>query len=226
VPLEQHHESKLIDERNSLRGCRGAITKATALLLDKGRIGISLGLDAAVYEIDKAIAHANRRLKEWQAALAEFANGTVDLAKLRSKFKGIGSEVGDFLTHLELAVLAIALKRRVLVIQALDHAQPDDGNPFENFIGALHDDKEDLDELELGIASMLRRLSTLQLTRRGGILNSMLTSGEVDDLLRSSHRLHELGDGVERGGRQPDVTIDIVRSCDGSVVVLPARHAA
>ena len=43
--LELLHESKLVDERNALDGCRGAITKATALLLDKGRIGVSLGLD-------------------------------------------------------------------------------------------------------------------------------------------------------------------------------------
>ena len=224
--LEKLHESKLIDERNALDGCRGAITKATALLLDKGRIGVSLGLDSAVYEIDKAIAHAHRRLKEWKAALAEFGDGSVDIGKLRAKFKGIGTDFGDFQTHLELAVLAIALKRRVIVIQAVDHAQLDEGNPFENFIGALHDDKKDLDELELGIASVLRQLSTLQLTRRAGIRDLMLTSGEVDDLLRSAHKLHALGDRVEDGNKQPDVTIDIVRSHDGSVLVLPARPAA
>ncbi|MCV7176142.1 hypothetical protein [Mycolicibacterium sphagni] len=224
--LEQLNESKLVDERNSLDGCRSAITKATTLLLDKGRIGISLGLDSAVYEIDKAIAHAHRRLKEWQAALAGMGDGTVDIGKLRAKFKGIGTDGGDFQTHLELAVLAIALKRRVIVIQAVDHAQLDEGNPFENFLGALHDDKRDLDELEMGIASVLRQLSTLQLSRRGGLRDLMLTSGEVDDLLRSSHQLHALGDRVEAGGRQPDVTIDIVRATDGSVIVLPARPAA
>ena len=203
--LEQLHESKLVDERNALDGCRGAITKATALLLDKGRIGVSLGLDAAVYEIDKAIAHAHRRLKEWRAALAGFGDGAVDLGKLRAKFKGIGTDGGDFQTHLELAVLAIALKRRVIVIQALDHAQLDEGNPFENFLGALHDDKKDLDELEMGIASVLRELSTLQLTRRAGFRDLMFTSGEVDDLLRSAHKLHELSDRVEAGNKQPDV---------------------
>ena len=129
-------------------------------------------------------------------------------------------------TELELAVLAIALKRRVIVIQAVDHAQLDKANQFESFVSALQDDSRDVDELELGIASVLQRLSSLELSRRGGIRDLVLTPGEVDDLLQSAYRLRALGERLEAGGPQPDVAIDIVRSGDGSVVVLPARPAA
>lgn len=224
--LEQLHESMLDDERNALDGCRGAISKATALLLDKGRIGISLGLDSAVHEIDKAIANAARRLKKWQTALDEIPGDSVELEKLRDKFKDIGSMGGEFQTQLELAMLAIALKRRVIMIQAVDHAQMDEGNQFESFVSALRDDSKDVDKLESGIASVLRRLSTLELSRRRGIRDMVLTSREVDDLLRSAYQLRELGERLDAGGPQPDVAIDIVRSEDGSVVVLPARPAA
>lgn len=224
--LEELHQTKLVDERNALDGCIDIIDKATAVLLDKGRIGAALGLDSAAYAINTATAAARRRLKNWQTALSEFGDKPVDIGKLRSKFKGVGTDSGEFETHLELAMLAIALKRRTIVLQAVEHAQLDEGNPFENFLQALHDDHSKVDELELGIASVLRQLSTLQLTRRAGIRDLVLRSGEVDDLLRSAHRLHELGDRVVESSRQPDVAIDIVRSRDGSVVVLPARPAA
>jgi hypothetical protein len=48
------------------------------------------------------------------------------LSETASRFKGIGSAGGEFQTQLELAVLAIALKRRLIVIQAVEHAQMDE----------------------------------------------------------------------------------------------------
>ena len=41
--LEQLHDDNLESERNELDGCRDAIDKATSILLDQGRIGLSLG---------------------------------------------------------------------------------------------------------------------------------------------------------------------------------------
>ncbi len=224
--LEQLHESKLVDAQNALDGCRGAITKATALLLDKGRIGISLGLDSAVHEIDKAIAAAARRLKVWQAGLEELSQGPVELGGLRKKFKGIGTQGGEFQAQLELAVLAIALKRRVIVIQAVDHAQADTTNQFESFVGALHDDSNEVDQLESGIRSVLQQLSTLELSRRGGFKDIWLSAREADDLLGSAYQIRALGERISGESSQSDVAIDIVRSGDGSVVVLPASPAA
>jgi hypothetical protein len=224
--LEQLHESKLVDEQNALDACRVAITKATAIVLDKGSIGAALGVDSAVHEIDKAIAAAGRRLKKWQASLEELSHGPIELDKLRERFKGIGTQGGEFQVQLELAVLAIALKRRVIVIQAVDHAQRDATNQFESFLGALHDDSKDLDELESGIRSILQRLSTLELCRRRGLRDLWLTAREADDLLHSAYQLRALGERVEVGSPPHDVAIDIVRSEDGSVIVLPARSAS
>ena len=101
--LEQLQEEKLEAEHSELDGCRDAIDKATAILLDQGKLGVSLGLDSAVHAINTALGRADRRLARWQIALDE--------------------------THLELASLAIVPKRRV-VLQAVEHAQSDPGNPF------------------------------------------------------------------------------------------------
>lgn len=67
--LEQLHEQKLEDEHSELDGCRDAIDKATAILLDQGKIGASLGLDSAVHAINTALGKADRRLAQWQSAL-------------------------------------------------------------------------------------------------------------------------------------------------------------
>ena len=45
----------LDDERNELDDSRDAIDKATVILLDQGKMGVSLGLDSAVHEIGKAL---------------------------------------------------------------------------------------------------------------------------------------------------------------------------
>lgn len=67
--LERLQEEKLDDERSTLDGCRGAIDKATAILLDQGKVGVSLGLDSAVHAIDAALSKADGRLTRWQGAL-------------------------------------------------------------------------------------------------------------------------------------------------------------
>jgi hypothetical protein len=62
----------------------------------------------------------------------------VQIERLRTApFDGIETHGGKFRVHLELAALAIALKRRVLVLQAVEHAQLSDGNAFAHFIRIL-----------------------------------------------------------------------------------------
>lgn len=186
-----------------------------------------MGLSPAVYAIDIAVADADSRLKKWQAALAEFGDGPVEIAKLRTKFDGIDKDEGGlFRAHLDLAELAIALKKRVLVLQAVEHAQMDKANPFESFVQSLKADQQRVAELEAGITDVLQRLSSLRLTRPRGIRDIMFTRGEVDELLSTSYRLRELASSAGEGSRKSDVAIDIVRSADGSVVVLPARAVA
>ncbi len=224
--LEKVHENQIESERSELEGCRDAIDKATAVLLDQGRIGASLGLDSASHAISKATEAARRRLGRWERALTDFGEGPIELARLKDKFEGIDEENGEFQAHLELAALAIALKRRVIVLQAVEHAQADDGpNPFTSFMRVLRADHERVDELERGIAQVLYRLSTLQLDRSHGIRDFMFSSAEVDKLLRASYRLRELGADVSRSEYQPDVAIEIERRTDGSVIVFPASAA-
>jgi hypothetical protein len=223
--LEQLHDDNLDSERNELEACPDAIDKATSILLDQGRIGLSLGLDSSSHAISTAIAATRRRLKKWQAGLDSLPNGPVEVGALTKSFPGINEEGGTFRAHLEIARLALALKRRVLVLQAVEHAQQDTKNPFKSFIGTLHDDERGIDELESGISSVLLRLSALELKRDGGFRIPAFTPGEVDHLLQAAYRLRALGDGLTGGIRHSDVAIEIERSSDGSLVVFPAVAA-
>ncbi|MBM7477985.1 hypothetical protein ACFP63_03365 [Oerskovia jenensis] len=224
--LESLHEQTLDDERNELDGCRDAIDKATAILLDQGTLGVSLGLDSAVHAIGKALAAADRRLDRWRGALDALPEGKgIDVGTLSKSFPGISEDGGTFRAHLELAALAIALKQRVIVLQAVEHAQLDQGNLFENFARALKGDGQRLERLESGIAGVLVRLSALELARPHGLRAPVFTAPEVDRLLRAAHRIRALGDGVDVGGRTTDVAIEIAREKDGSVVVFPAAPA-
>lgn len=166
--LEQLHEQALDDERNDLDSCcHDAIDKATAVLLDQGKLGVSLGLDSAVHAIGKAIAAgADRRLDGWQSTLDKLPDGVaVDVATLTKSFPGVGDHGGTYHAHLKLAALAVALKRRVILLQAVEHAQSDPENLFENFVRALKSDQHRLDKLESDIAGVVLRLSTLELSR-------------------------------------------------------------
>ncbi|MFC9953298.1 hypothetical protein ACFVIN_23035, partial [Streptomyces prasinus] len=164
--LEQLQADKLDDEQSALNGCRPAIDKATAILLDQGKLGVSLGLDSAVHAIDTALSKADIRLARWRSALDKLPAGEpVEIGTLTESFPGVDDQGGTFRTHVELAQLAMALKRRVNVLQAVERAQSEPDNLFENFARALKDDERRLDELESGIAGVLVRLSTLELAR-------------------------------------------------------------
>lgn len=223
--LEQLHDDKLEQERNRLDGCRDAIDKATSVLLDQGKIGQSLGLDSASHEISTAIAAVRTRLKKWQDALTELPEGPVELTALTEAFPGITDENGAFSAHLETARLAIALKRRVLVLQAVEHAQLDGtGNPFKSFLSELRSDEQRLNDLESSINGVLLRLSSLELKRPSGLLKKVhYAPSDVDKLLTAAYRLRGLSNGLDSVGSHADVVIEIERGRDGSVVVFPAE---
>ncbi|MEW2389122.1 hypothetical protein AB0933_12260 [Streptomyces venezuelae] len=223
--LEQLHEQKLEDEHSALDGCRDAIDKATAILLDQGKLGVSLGLDSAVHAINTALGAADRRLARWQSALDKLPEGkSVEISTLTKSFPGVDEHGGMFRAHLELAALAIALKRRVVVLQAVEHAQDNPDNLFENFTRELKRDQQRLDELDSSIAGVLERLSALELAGPQG-LRPVFTAGEVDRLMGAANRIRKLGDGVMVNSRTTDVAIEIARNKDGSVVVFPALSA-
>ncbi|MGW0567283.1 hypothetical protein [Streptomyces tauricus] len=223
--LEQLKEEKLEGEHSELDGCRDAIDKATAILLDQGKLGVSLGLDSAVHAINTALGAADRRLARWRSALDKLPDGeAVEIDTLAKSFPGVDEQGGAFRAHLELAALAIALKRRVIVLQAVERAQAEPGNLFKNFARVLKTDQQRLDELESGIAGVLVRLSALELARPNG-LRPVFTTGEVDRLMRAAHRIRRLGDGVADNSHRTDVAVEIARDRDGSVLVFPALPA-
>ncbi|MGC0362103.1 exonuclease VII small subunit [Rhodococcus sp. 27YEA15] len=223
--LEKLNDNALLHERNALNGCVGAIDTATAILLDQGRIGASVGLDSAVHAISVGIAAAEGRLKKWQEGLQRVKSGRIELDRLRAEFEGIDEDAGEFRAHLELAALAIALKKRVIVLQAVEHAQMDQENPFESFTRALKGDQQRVSKLESGIAAFLLGLGELKVDRSHGVRDFVFKSSEVDKLLRTAYLLRELGDGAELSDHDSDVAIEIARKSDGSVVVFPALVA-
>ncbi|CAN5546310.1 hypothetical protein BH11ACT8_BH11ACT8_08650 [soil metagenome] len=222
--LEKLHDDRLESERSELDGCRDAIDKATALLLDRGKVGASLGLDSAVHAISTATQRAHSRLQKWEAGLgAVLEDDHVDLAELESMFPGVASDRGEFRVHLELAALAVALKRRVIVLQGVEAGQGDQTNPFEHFARSLRDDQQRIDELEAGIESVLRRLSAIELRTPKRFIDKMMTRKQVDSLLIASYRLRALDPGSITDGSGRDVIIEIERHENGNLLVLPAR---
>lgn len=221
--LEKQLQDKLDDERNTLDGCRNPIEKATAILLDEGIIGQAVGLPAKVGAIEDAIAAVRRRLAGWEESLSGFRDKPVELAAIKRAFPGIEHPEGEFRARLELAALAIDLKRRVNVLQAVEHAQLNPGNSLQRFMRQLSADEKDVDELEARIVAVVRRLSELEVDRSHGVRDVMFSMGAVDELLRFSRTLRKLGDIVSVGAASTDVAIEMVRDKDGSVVVFPAH---
>lgn len=223
--LEKLHDDALIRERNSLNACVDAIQNATAILLDRGKVGASIGLDSASHAISNAMATAEDRLARWQSALSARSGSRIELGPLKASFKGIDEEGGEFRVHLEIAALAIALKKRVIVLQAVEHAQMDEGNVFENFTRALRDNQERVAKLENGIRELLSNFASLELDRSRGVRDVVFRASEVDKLLDAAYRIRALGAGTDNRAEVSDVAIEIVQESDGSVVVFPAQAA-
>jgi hypothetical protein len=221
--LEQLHDDNLERERNELDGCRDAIDKATGLLLDRGKVGASLGLDSAVHAISTAIQTADRRVKKWESTLGSFVGNRVEVSELEASFPGVSEHGGVFRTHLELAALAIALKRRVIILQGVEASQGDPDNQFENFVRSLRNDEQRILDLEARIENVLRRLSELEVRSPQRLIDKVMTRKQVDDLLETSYRLRALG--AEGGALAPnqEVVIEIEKHSDGTLLVLPAH---
>jgi hypothetical protein len=221
--LEQLHDDNLERERNELDGCRDAIDKATGLLLDRGRVGASLGLDSAVHAISAAMQNADRRVKKWEAALDAIVDNRVEVSELEAGFPGVSEDGGTFRTHLELATLAIALKRRVVVLQGVEAGQSDPDNPFEHFVRSLKDDQQRILDLEARTDRVLLRLSTLEVRAPKRLIDTVMRRKQVDGLLETSYRLRALEGGVGAAGPEAEVVIEIEKHSDGTLLVLPAR---
>ena len=222
VMLQKLHDDKLEQERNELDGCRDAIDKATGLLLDRGKVGASLGLDSAVHAISTAAENAARRVRKWENALDALGTDRVEVTDLEKAFPGISEGGGEFRTHVELAALAVALKRRVVVLPGVEAGQRDSDNPFDNFVRSLRADQQRIDELEARISAVLLRLSAVELCSPKRLIDKVMTRGQVDGLLDTSYRLRALQRLARTPGAQADVVIEIERHSDGTLLVLPS----
>jgi hypothetical protein len=162
-------------------------------------------------------------MKKWEAALDNFGGNRVDVAELEAAFPGVCEDGGTFRTHLELAALAIALKRRVVLLQGVEAGQSDPDNPFESFVRSLKDDEQRIHELEARIDNVLLRLSGLEVRSPKRLIDQVMTRKQVDSLLETSYRLRDLGVGVGVAAPTSEVVIEIEKHSDGTLLVLPAR---
>jgi hypothetical protein len=164
-------------------------------------------------------------VKKWEAALGSFAGNRVEVSDLEISFPGVTEDGGMFRTHLELAALAIALKRRVILLQGVEAGQSDPDNQFENFVRSLKDDQQRILDLEARIDSVLRRLSELEVRTPHRLIDKVMTRKQVDSLLETSYRLRALGAEVGVLAPNQEVVIEIEKHSDGKLLVLPARAA-
>lgn len=221
--LEKLHDDALDKERSELDGCRDAIDKATALLLDRGRVGASLGLDSAVHAISTATRNAERRVLKWEAALDAVVDNRVEAPELEAAFPGVTHDGGEFRAHLELAALALALKGRVVVLQGVEAGQGDQANSFDNFVHSLKEDQGKIDELQARVRTVLLRLSSLELHSPKRLVDKVMTRKQVESLLEKSYRLRALGSDLSAAYQATDVVIEIEKYQDGTLLVLPPR---
>ena len=138
---------------------------------------------------------------------------------------GVCEDGGTFRAHLELAALAISLKRRVILLQGVEAGQSDPANQFENFVRSLKDDQQRILELEARIDHVLLRLSDLEVRSPKRLIDQVMTRKQVDNLLDTSYRLMDLGVGVGAMAPSQEVVIEIEKQRDGTLLVLPARAA-
>ena len=184
-------QNDLDQEMAAINGAMPALAKATSLLVDEGRLGASLGIDSAVNAIDTALARAKQRSQRWHQDVSRLSQqATVD--QIEKSFPGIKDCDGRFVAELRIVGLAIAAKRRIMVLQAVEHAQINQGLSLKRFLAEIEREATALDELEAGLIDVLTRLSELPIRVGGSIRDRILLSKDADELLKWPERLRDL----------------------------------
>lgn len=214
-------------ERDELLASSKAIEKATAVLLDQGKVGLSLGLDSAVHKIDTAVEAATRRADGWLRTLDSFEGKRVSVELLKEKYPGIERTTGEFRAQLRMASFVIAMKRRVAVLQAVEAAQGSPGLTLPRFTTLLKLEQAGVDDLEYRLADFLMNLSRVNLRPPTRIQDILMTRGEVSDLLQWPERLRELAETESPSiGTAIDLEVDMIRKTDGKLLVMPLAPVA
>ena len=219
--LKELHQNNLDQEMADINGAMPALGKATSLLVDEGRLGAALGIDAAANAIDTAIARAEHRTKHWLQDVSRLSQrATVD--QIEKSFPGVKDGDGRFVAELRMAGLAIAAKRRLMVLQAVEHAQINQGLSLKRFLAEIEREATALDELESSLIDLLTRLSELPIRTGGGIFDRLhLSADDADELLKWPERLRDLRRReAPRVNSSGHVEIGIVLGADGHARIL------
>ena len=219
--LKELHQNNLDQEMADINGAMPALAKATSLLVDEGRLGAALGIDAAAHAIDTAIALAEHRTKHWLQDVSRLSQrATVD--QIEKSFPGVKDGDGRFVAELRMAGLAIAAKRRLMVLQAVEHAQINQGLSLKRFLAEIEREATALNELESSLINLLTRLSELPIRTGGGIFDRLhLSADDADELLRWPERLRDLRRReAPRVNSSGHVEIGIVLEADGHARIL------
>jgi hypothetical protein len=219
--LKELHQNNLDQEMADINGAMPALAKATSLLVDEGRLGAALGIDAAAHAIDTAIALAEHRTKHWLQDVSRLSlRATVD--QIEKSFPGVKDGDGRFVAELRMAGLAIAAKRRLMVLQAVEHAQINQGLSLKRFLAEIEREATALNELESSLIDLLTRLSELPIRTGGGIFDRLhLSADDADELLKWPERLRDLRRReAPRVNSSGHVEIGIVLGADGHARIL------
>lgn len=218
--LKELLQNDLDQEMAAINGAMPALAKATSLLVDEGRLGASLGIDSAAYAIDTAIERAKSRTQRWLQDVSLLSQkATVD--QIEKSFPGVKNGDGRFVAELRMAGLAIAAKRRSMVLQAVEHAQLNQGLSLRRFLAEIEREATALDELEASLIDFLTRLSELPIRVGSGIRGRILLSSDADELLKWPERLRDLRRSeAPRVNSSGHMEIGIVLGADGRARIL------
>jgi hypothetical protein len=218
--LKELLQNDLDQEMAAINGAMPALAKATSLLVDEGRLGASLGIDSAAYAIDTAIERAKSRTQRWLQDVSLLSQkATVD--QIEKSFPGVKNSDGRFVAELRMAGLAIAAKRRSMVLQAVEHAQLNQGLSLRRFLAEIEREATALDELEASLVDLLTRLSELPIRVGSGIRGRILLSSDADELLKWPERLRDLRRSeAPRVNSSGHMEIGIVLGADGRARIL------
>lgn len=218
--LKELLQNDLDQEMAAINGAMPALAKATSLLVDEGRLGASLGIDSAAYAIDTAIERAKSRTQRWLQDVSLLSQkATVD--QIEKSFPGVKNGDGRFVAELRMAGLAIAAKRRCMVLQAVEHAQLNRGLSLRRFLAEIEREATALDELEASLIDLLTRLSELPIRVGSGIRGRILLSSDADELLKWPERLRDLRRSeAPRVNSSGHMEIGIVLGADGRARIL------
>ena len=167
------------------------------------------------------ITQLEQRLEEWERSLIELREENADVKKLEDRYPGILTGQGCFLIQLEIAKSAISLNRKLLVVQAVEHAQSQfEANALTNLIDQLRRDEDEMNRLEARIQKLFRDISELELVPEKRSLKKIgYSQSDLKEFANQTLKLKSLADVPFQELPTDEMVIEIEQHGDGSLVV-------